>query len=121
MRHRLLQVCIQPRPRSGRDGSEQLRRQGESGGVPRAQLLLPPPGGSAVQREETGKRRESCKKSRGGLKIASRDGDEFVFVEQVLYLMDMVKNGIQCQNQKLPFILSTYISRVAQQMLKPGV
>lgn len=34
--------------------------------------------------------------------------------------MDTVKNGVQQPNQRLPFILTTYISRVAQQMLKPG-
>ncbi|KAM9358652.1 nucleolar pre-ribosomal-associated protein 1 [Symphorus nematophorus] len=38
---------------------------------------------------------------------------------QLLYLMDMVKNGIRQQNQRLPFVLTTYISKVAQQMLKP--
>ncbi|XP_047450940.1 nucleolar pre-ribosomal-associated protein 1 isoform X2 [Mugil cephalus] len=47
------------------------------------------------------------------------EGARFREKRQVLYLMDMVKNGIQHQNQKLPFILTTYISRVAQQMLKP--
>uniref|UniRef100_A0A4W6E3K8 URB1 ribosome biogenesis homolog n=1 Tax=Lates calcarifer TaxID=8187 RepID=A0A4W6E3K8_LATCA len=38
---------------------------------------------------------------------------------QLLYLMDTVKNGIRQQNQRLPFILTTYITKVAQQMLKP--
>ncbi|TKS80797.1 Nucleolar pre-ribosomal-associated protein 1 URB1 ribosome biogenesis 1 -like protein [Collichthys lucidus] len=38
---------------------------------------------------------------------------------QLLYLMDTVKNGIRQQNQRLPFVLTTYISKVAQQMLKP--
>ncbi|XP_041850678.1 nucleolar pre-ribosomal-associated protein 1 [Melanotaenia boesemani] len=38
---------------------------------------------------------------------------------QLLYLMDMVKNGIPQQNQRLPFVMTTYISKVAQQMLKP--
>ena len=47
--------------------------------------------------------------------------DEHVLVRQLLYLMDMVKNGIQQQNQRLPFVLTTYISKAAQQMLKPGV
>uniref|UniRef100_A0A3B3CZ91 URB1 ribosome biogenesis homolog n=1 Tax=Oryzias melastigma TaxID=30732 RepID=A0A3B3CZ91_ORYME len=39
--------------------------------------------------------------------------------QQMLYLMDMVKNGIQQQNQKLPFVLTSYIAKVAQQMLRP--
>lgn len=47
--------------------------------------------------------------------------DGLVFVSQLLYLMDMVKNGIQQQNQRLPFVMTTYITKVAQQMLKPGV
>ncbi|XP_061575705.1 nucleolar pre-ribosomal-associated protein 1 [Cololabis saira] len=38
---------------------------------------------------------------------------------QLLYVMDMVKNGMQQQNQRLPFVLTTYITKVAQQMLKP--
>ncbi|XP_029302759.1 nucleolar pre-ribosomal-associated protein 1 isoform X2 [Cottoperca gobio] len=38
---------------------------------------------------------------------------------QLLYLMDTVKNGIRQQNQRLPFVLTTYIAKVAQQMLKP--
>ncbi|XP_035536073.1 nucleolar pre-ribosomal-associated protein 1 [Morone saxatilis] len=38
---------------------------------------------------------------------------------QLLYLMDTVKNGIRQQNQRLPFVLTTYITKVAQQMLKP--
>uniref|UniRef100_A0A1A7XHS4 URB1 ribosome biogenesis 1 homolog n=3 Tax=Iconisemion striatum TaxID=60296 RepID=A0A1A7XHS4_9TELE len=38
---------------------------------------------------------------------------------QLLYLMDIVKNAIRKQNQRLPFILTSYITKVAQQMLKP--
>lgn len=38
---------------------------------------------------------------------------------QLLYLMDTVRNGVRQPNQRLPFVLTTYISRVAQQMLKP--
>uniref|UniRef100_A0A1A8F3S5 URB1 ribosome biogenesis 1 homolog n=1 Tax=Nothobranchius korthausae TaxID=1143690 RepID=A0A1A8F3S5_9TELE len=38
---------------------------------------------------------------------------------QLLYLMDLVKNGIRKQNQRLPFILTSYVTKVAQQMLKP--
>uniref|UniRef100_A0A3B4UFA2 URB1 ribosome biogenesis homolog n=1 Tax=Seriola dumerili TaxID=41447 RepID=A0A3B4UFA2_SERDU len=38
---------------------------------------------------------------------------------QLLYLMDTVKNGVRQQNQRLPFVLTTYITKAAQQMLKP--
>uniref|UniRef100_A0A4W5L274 URB1 C-terminal domain-containing protein n=1 Tax=Hucho hucho TaxID=62062 RepID=A0A4W5L274_9TELE len=38
---------------------------------------------------------------------------------QLLYLLDMVKNGIKQQNLRMPFILTTYVTKVAQQMLKP--
>ncbi|XP_051934296.1 nucleolar pre-ribosomal-associated protein 1 [Hippocampus zosterae] len=38
---------------------------------------------------------------------------------QLLYLLDMVKNGVRQQNQRLPFVLTTYLSKVAQLMLKP--
>ncbi|CAB1349349.1 unnamed protein product, partial [Coregonus sp. 'balchen'] len=38
---------------------------------------------------------------------------------QLLYLLDMVKNGIRQQNLRMPFVLTTYITKVAQQMLKP--
>uniref|UniRef100_A0A8K9X1B1 URB1 ribosome biogenesis homolog n=1 Tax=Oncorhynchus mykiss TaxID=8022 RepID=A0A8K9X1B1_ONCMY len=38
---------------------------------------------------------------------------------QLLYLLDMVKNGIRQQNLRMPFVLTTYITKVARQMLKP--
>ncbi|XP_059187700.1 nucleolar pre-ribosomal-associated protein 1 isoform X2 [Centropristis striata] len=47
------------------------------------------------------------------------EGARFREKRQLLYLMDTVKNGIQQQNQRLPFVLTTYIAKVAQQMLKP--
>ncbi|XP_076592199.1 nucleolar pre-ribosomal-associated protein 1 [Chaetodon auriga] len=47
------------------------------------------------------------------------EGARFREKRQLLYLMDMVKNGIRQQNQRLPFVLTTYITKVAQQMLKP--
>ncbi|XP_070685256.1 nucleolar pre-ribosomal-associated protein 1 [Pempheris klunzingeri] len=47
------------------------------------------------------------------------EGARFREKRQLLYLMDTVKNGIRQQNQRLPFVLTTYISKVAQQMLKP--
>ncbi|XP_074535890.1 nucleolar pre-ribosomal-associated protein 1 [Halichoeres trimaculatus] len=47
------------------------------------------------------------------------EGARFREKRQLLYLMDIVKNGIRKQNQRLPFVLTTYISKVAQQMLKP--
>uniref|UniRef100_A0A3B4ZN57 URB1 ribosome biogenesis homolog n=1 Tax=Stegastes partitus TaxID=144197 RepID=A0A3B4ZN57_9TELE len=47
------------------------------------------------------------------------EGARFREKRQLLYLMDTVKNGIRQQNQRLPFVLTTYISKAAQQMLKP--
>ncbi|KAL7400418.1 hypothetical protein ABVT39_012092 [Epinephelus coioides] len=47
------------------------------------------------------------------------EGARFREKRQLLYLMDTVKNGIRQQNQRLPFVLTTYIAKVAQQMLKP--
>lgn len=35
--------------------------------------------------------------------------------------MDTMKNGIRHPNQRLPFVLTTYVTKVAQQMLKPGM
>lgn len=45
----------------------------------------------------------------------------FVHLKQLLYLMDTMKNGIRHPNQRLPFVLTTYVAKVAQQMLKPGM
>ncbi|XP_061916834.1 nucleolar pre-ribosomal-associated protein 1 [Entelurus aequoreus] len=39
--------------------------------------------------------------------------------EQLLYLLDMLKNGIRKQNKRIPFVLTIYISKVVQLMLKP--
>ncbi|XP_058490255.1 nucleolar pre-ribosomal-associated protein 1 [Solea solea] len=47
------------------------------------------------------------------------EGARFREKRQLLYMMDTVKNGIQTQNQRLPFVMTIYISKVAQQMLKP--
>nr|XP_057936089.1 nucleolar pre-ribosomal-associated protein 1 isoform X2 [Doryrhamphus excisus] len=47
------------------------------------------------------------------------EGARFREKKQLLYLLDMVKNGIAKQNERLPFVLTTYISKAAQQMLKP--
>ncbi|XP_038150281.1 nucleolar pre-ribosomal-associated protein 1 [Cyprinodon tularosa] len=47
------------------------------------------------------------------------EGARFRERTQLLYLMDIIKNGILKQNQRLPFVLATYISRVAEQMLRP--
>lgn len=49
-----------------------------------------------------------------------RNTKGFVHLKQLLYLMDMMKNGIRHPNQRLPFVLTTYVTKVAQQMLKPG-
>ncbi|KAL0972733.1 hypothetical protein UPYG_G00194060 [Umbra pygmaea] len=47
------------------------------------------------------------------------DAARFHGSRQLLYLLDMVKNGIIMQNVRVPFILTTYIAKVAQQMLRP--
>uniref|UniRef100_A0A3P8W600 URB1 ribosome biogenesis homolog n=1 Tax=Cynoglossus semilaevis TaxID=244447 RepID=A0A3P8W600_CYNSE len=47
------------------------------------------------------------------------EGARFREKRQLLYLMDMVKNGIQKENLRLPFVMTTYIQKVAQLMLKP--
>ncbi|XP_029027923.2 nucleolar pre-ribosomal-associated protein 1 [Betta splendens] len=47
------------------------------------------------------------------------EGARFREKRQLIYLMDTVKNGIRQQNQRLPFVLTTYLSKVAQQMLRP--
>ncbi|CAL8363906.1 unnamed protein product [Merluccius merluccius] len=47
------------------------------------------------------------------------EGTASVKKRQLLYLMEMMKNGIRQKNVRLPFILTTYLSKVAQQMLKP--
>ncbi|KAM4742564.1 nucleolar pre-ribosomal-associated protein 1 [Anableps anableps] len=47
------------------------------------------------------------------------EGARFREKRQLLYLMDILKNGIPKPNHKLPFVLAVYISKVAQQMLRP--
>ncbi|XP_062982759.1 nucleolar pre-ribosomal-associated protein 1 [Elgaria multicarinata webbii] len=47
------------------------------------------------------------------------EGARFREQKQLLYLMDVVQNGIRKPNFRLTFPLTLYISRVAQQMLKP--
>ncbi|XP_040030484.2 nucleolar pre-ribosomal-associated protein 1 isoform X2 [Gasterosteus aculeatus] len=47
------------------------------------------------------------------------EGARFREKRQLLYLMDIARNGIRQQNQRLPFLLTTYITKAAQQMLKP--
>ncbi|XP_056139099.1 nucleolar pre-ribosomal-associated protein 1 [Lampris incognitus] len=47
------------------------------------------------------------------------EGALFREKRQLLYLMDIVKNGIRQQNLRLPSVQTTYIAKVAQQMLKP--
>ncbi|KAG5837485.1 hypothetical protein ANANG_G00239760 [Anguilla anguilla] len=47
------------------------------------------------------------------------EGARFREKRQLLYLLDTVKNGIRQQNLRLPFLLVTYIAKVAQQMLRP--
>ncbi|XP_053164399.1 nucleolar pre-ribosomal-associated protein 1 isoform X2 [Hemicordylus capensis] len=47
------------------------------------------------------------------------EGARFREHKQLLYLMDVVQNGIRQPNLRLTFPLTLYIARVAQQMLKP--
>uniref|UniRef100_A0A6J0TW72 Nucleolar pre-ribosomal-associated protein 1 n=1 Tax=Pogona vitticeps TaxID=103695 RepID=A0A6J0TW72_9SAUR len=47
------------------------------------------------------------------------EGARFREQKQLLYLMDVVQNGIRQLNLRVAFPLTLYISRVAQQMLKP--
>lgn len=47
------------------------------------------------------------------------DGPRFHDRRQLLYLMDVLKNGIRWQNLRLPFPLTLYVAKVAQQCLNP--
>ncbi|XP_019379437.1 PREDICTED: nucleolar pre-ribosomal-associated protein 1 [Gavialis gangeticus] len=47
------------------------------------------------------------------------EGARFREQRQLLYLMDVVQNGIRQPNLRFTFSLTIYIARVAQQMLKP--
>lgn len=39
---------------------------------------------------------------------------------QVLYLLDVVRNGIKTPNMRLPFTVALFIAKAAVQILKPG-
>ncbi|XP_067849273.1 nucleolar pre-ribosomal-associated protein 1 isoform X2 [Heptranchias perlo] len=47
------------------------------------------------------------------------EGARFREKRQLLYLLDVVKNGIRQPNVRFTFCLALYIAKVAQQMLKP--
>ncbi|XP_026138598.1 nucleolar pre-ribosomal-associated protein 1 [Carassius auratus] len=47
------------------------------------------------------------------------EGARFREKRQVLYLLDTVKNGIPKQNQRMPNVHVAYITKVAQQILRP--
>ncbi|XP_048837200.1 nucleolar pre-ribosomal-associated protein 1 [Brienomyrus brachyistius] len=47
------------------------------------------------------------------------EAGRFAGKRQLLYLMDTVRNGIRQENLRVPFLLTTYVDKVAQQMLKP--
>lgn len=47
------------------------------------------------------------------------EGARFKEKRQLLYLLDTVKNGIQKQNLRVPFVHVAYIAKVAQQILRP--
>lgn len=44
----------------------------------------------------------------------------FLYTIQLLYLLDTVKNGILKQNLRMPNVHVSYITKVAQQILRPG-
>ncbi len=44
----------------------------------------------------------------------------FLYTIQLLYLLDTVKNGIPKQNLRMPNVHVSYITKVAQQILRPG-
>ncbi|XP_066475924.1 nucleolar pre-ribosomal-associated protein 1 [Tiliqua scincoides] len=54
-----------------------------------------------------------------GLFRSHLEGARFREQRQLLYLMDVVQNGIKQPNLRLTFPLTLYIGRVAQQMLRP--
>lgn len=39
---------------------------------------------------------------------------------KLLYLLDVVRNGIRTQNMRLTFTLTLFIAKAALQILKPG-
>ncbi|XP_072316400.1 nucleolar pre-ribosomal-associated protein 1 [Eucyclogobius newberryi] len=47
------------------------------------------------------------------------EGARFKEKKQLLYLVDLLKNSVRQQNQRLPFILTTFMSKAMQQMLRP--
>nr|XP_031314662.1 nucleolar pre-ribosomal-associated protein 1 isoform X1 [Camelus dromedarius] len=47
------------------------------------------------------------------------EGARFREQSQVLYLLDVVRNGIRTQNMRLTFILALFIAKAALQILKP--
>ncbi|XP_028856859.1 nucleolar pre-ribosomal-associated protein 1 [Denticeps clupeoides] len=47
------------------------------------------------------------------------EGARFKEKRQLLYLLDMVKNGVRQLNLRVPFIHCAYVARVVQQMLHP--
>ncbi|KAH0624869.1 hypothetical protein JD844_032735 [Phrynosoma platyrhinos] len=51
--------------------------------------------------------------------LSHLEGARFREQKQLLYLMEVVQNGINQPNLRFTFPLTLYISRVAQQMLKP--
>ncbi|ETE73475.1 Nucleolar pre-ribosomal-associated protein 1, partial [Ophiophagus hannah] len=52
--------------------------------------------------------------------LSSYDGNMRAAAYHLLYLMDVVQNGIKQPNLRFTFPLTLYIARVAQQILKPG-
>lgn len=48
------------------------------------------------------------------------EGAHFREQSQVLYLLDVVRNGIHTPNLRLPFTMTLFIAKAALQLLKPG-
>ncbi|EPQ04265.1 Nucleolar pre-ribosomal-associated protein 1 [Myotis brandtii] len=48
------------------------------------------------------------------------EGARFREQPQVLYLLDVVRNGIRTQNMRLTFTLALFVAKAALQILKPG-
>lgn len=104
-------------------GPKQLWSQNEGCSLPCPWFLLPAFGICSFQRENTGTvlglaqlrlyycttiLHQNCK-------------HVVVFCPQLLYLLDTLRNAIQKQNLRVSFVHATYIAKVAQQILKPGV
>lgn len=65
-----------------------------------------------------GARRAVLEAAQGQAGPGSEDALSSCF--QVLYLLDVVRNGIHTQNMRLTFTLALFVAKAALQILKPG-